>query len=285
VGGILAVLASIVSATANSSFSPPVFQNANAVTSSFAYAPGERRTLDVYPPADARDAPVVVFFYGGSWQGGSKEIYSFLAHSLAGRGVMVVIPDYRVYPEIRFPGFLEDGAKAVAWTKTHAAQFGGNPSKIFLMGHSAGAHIAAMLAYDGQWLQRVGITSRKDIAGFIGIAGPYDFLPIWDPAVKEIFAVGDLSRTQPINFVTGGEPPTFIGVAASDSVVDPGNSRRLAARLRARGDDVTEKIYSGPTVGHLTIIGAFAMRFIAPVRDDVLDFIARVSARSRGRTQ
>ena len=103
------------------------------------------------------------------------------------------------------------------------------------MGHSAGAHIAAMLAYDGQWLQRVGITSRKDIAGFIGIAGPYDFLPIWDPAVKEIFAVADLSRTQPINFVTGGEPPTFIGVA-TDSVVDPGNSRRLGrAPARAGG--------------------------------------------------
>src|SRR5262245_56130221 len=127
VGGILAVLASIVCATANSLVSPPFFQNATAVTSSFAYAPGERRTLDVYAPADARDAPVVVFFYGGSWQGGSKEIYSFLAHSLTGRGVMVVIPDYRVYPEIRFPGFLEDGAMAVAWTKTHAAQFGGNP--------------------------------------------------------------------------------------------------------------------------------------------------------------
>ena len=255
------------------------FGNSEMVASSTAYGSGERRVLDVYAPRGARNAPLVVFFYGGSWQGGRKGTYRFLARALAARGVVVVVPDYRVYPDVRFPAFLEDAAAAVAWTKTHAADFGGDAHKMFLMGHSAGAYIAAMLAYDAQWLQQVDMAARRDIAGFVGIAGPYDFLPIKDPILRKIFAVSDLAKTQPINFVGGGEPPAFIGTPALDSVVDPDNSKRLAAALRAKGVDVTEKVYAGGLVGHVTIIAAFApiIGTIAPVRNDVLSFIMRVS--------
>lgn len=245
---------------------------------SLPYADGVRHTLDVYRPRAAKDAhqsaPVVVFFYGGNWQGGQRDMYLFLAASLAARGYVTVVPDYRIYPPARFPAFLEDGAQAVLWAKRNAARFGGDPGRLFLMGHSAGAHIAAMLTLDGQWLREVGLESRRDIAGLIGIAGPYDFLPLRDPTLQTIFAGPDLNRTQPISFVTGGEPPALLVTGAADQTVRPGNTTRLAARLRAAGGVVTEIVY--PRIGHTTIIGAFApvLRFLAPVLSDVDDFVA-----------
>src|SRR5882724_3365318 len=113
------------------------------VAEDIAYADGARRRLDVYRPNNARQAPIIVFFYGGSWQIGSKETYLFLAATLAARGYVVVVPNYRVYPEVKFPEFLSDGAKAVRWAKDNAATYGGDASQVFIMGHSAGAHIAA----------------------------------------------------------------------------------------------------------------------------------------------
>jgi acetyl esterase/lipase len=247
---------------------------------SFAYAEGARRSLDVYRPLAARVAPVIVFFYGGNWQRGQKDMYLFLAASLAARGYVTIVPDYQVYPGARFPAFLEDGAQAVRWAARNAARFGGDPKKLFLMGHSAGAHIAAMLTLDGQWLREVGLESRRDIAGLIGVAGPYDFLPLRDPVLQTIFAVPDLTRTQPISFVAGGEPPALLVTGAADKTVRPGNTTRLAARLRAAGSAATEIVY--PRVGHTTIIAAFApmLRFLAPVLTDVDSFVARVSTKT-----
>jgi acetyl esterase/lipase len=247
---------------------------------SFAYADGARRSLDVYRPLAARAAPVIVFFYGGNWQRGQKDMYLFLAASLAARGYVTIVPDYQVYPDARFPAFLEDGAQAVRWTARNAARFGGDAKKLFLMGHSAGAHIAAMLTLDGRWLREVGLESRRDIAGLIGVAGPYDFLPLRDPVLQTIFAVPDLTRTQPISFVAGGEPPALLVTGAADKTVSPGNTMRLAAKLRAAGAAATEIVY--PRVGHTTIIAAFApvLRFLAPVLTDVDNFVARVSTRT-----
>ncbi|MGP0092448.1 MAG: alpha/beta hydrolase [Xanthobacteraceae bacterium] len=246
---------------------------------SLPYADGTRHTLDVYRPRAAKDArhsaPVIVFFYGGNWQGGQKDMYLFVAAALAARGYVTIVPDYQIYPPARFPAFLEDGAQAIGWAKRNAARFGGDPSKLFLMGHSAGAHIAAMLTLDGQWLREVGLQSRRDIAGLIGISGPYDFLPLRDPTLQTIFAGPDLNRTQPISFVTGGEPPALLVTGAADQTVKPGNTTRLAAKLRAAGGAATEIVY--PRVGHTTIIGAFApvLRFLAPVLSDVDSFVAR----------
>jgi len=252
------------------------------VTSSIPYASGPRHALDVYAPRGAADAPVIVFLYGGNWQSGRKEMYRFVAAALAARGYVTIVPDYRVYPDV-FPAFLEDGARAVAWAKQNAARFGGNPGKLVLMGHSAGAHIAAMLTLDGQWLRTAGLDSRKDIAGLIGIGGPYDFLPLRDPTLQAIFAADDMTRTQPISFVSGGEPPALLVTGQTDKTVSPGNTRRLAARLRAAGGDVTEIVY--PRVGHLSIIGAFApvLRFLAPLLRDIDVFVGRATTQSDAR--
>src|SRR5580700_3300246 len=158
-----------------------------AFTTSIAYANGPRHTLDVCRPKSTTAAPVVVFFYGGGWRSGSKRTYRYVAKALARRGYVAVLPDYRVYPPARYPDFLDDGALAVRWAKDNAKRFGGDPQKIFLMGHSAGAYIAAMLAIDATWLRKVGLVPGRDILGLIGVSGPYDFLPLNDKILEIIF--------------------------------------------------------------------------------------------------
>jgi acetyl esterase/lipase len=190
-----------------------------------------------------------------------------------------VVPDYRVYPEIRYPGFLEDGARALRWVKDNAARFGGDPNKLFVMGHSAGAYMAAMLALDSRWLRTVDMTPDRDISGLIGISGPYDFLPLRDGTLQTIFGGANDATTQPINYVSPGAPPALLVTGVNDDTVDPGNSARLGARLRAAGDAATVLTY--PRVGHLSIIGAFAwpLRFLAPALRDVSQFIAETAER------
>ncbi|HEX4407134.1 MAG TPA: alpha/beta hydrolase [Xanthobacteraceae bacterium] len=254
------------------------------VTRSVAYADGERRTLDVYRKKDAAHLPVVVFFYGGSWQSGSKAIYRFVGAALARSGFVAIVPDYRVYPEVRYPGFVEDGALAVRWAKDNAARFGGDPNRLFLMGHSAGAYIAAMLALDSQWLRAVQLNPGTEIAGLIGISGPYDFLPLREGTLKTIFGGND-PATQPISYVAPGAPPTLLLTGQHDSIVEPSNTERLAARLKASGDAVTMLSYRW--VGHLAIIGAFAppLRFLAPALRDVSAFVENTPAPAARRVE
>jgi acetyl esterase/lipase len=244
------------------------------MTRSIPYGNGARRTLDVYRPVGISGAPVVVFFYGGSWQSGSKAIYRFVGAALARRGYLTIVPDYRLYPEVRYPEFLDDAALAVRWARDNAARLGGDPDKLFVMGHSAGGYIAAMLALDRRWLGKVGLDPDRDLAGLIGVAGPYDFLPLRDETLKVIFGGSTMPETQPITHVARGAPPALLLTGASDGMVDPGNATRLAARLHAAGDDATVVTY--PRVGHLTIIAAFAgpLRFLAPALHDVDGFIA-----------
>jgi acetyl esterase/lipase len=257
----------------------------NAITSqrririvpSIPYGNHERQTLDVYSPETAVAAAVILFFYGGSWQSGNKALYTFLGAALARSGFIVIIPDYRVYPEIRYPGFLEDAAEALRWAKDNATHFAGDPAKLFVMGHSAGAYMAAMLALDARWLRTVNFTPGRDIRGLIGLSGPYDFLPIKDQTLQTIFGESDDATTQPINHVSGGAPPALLLTGSRDRTVEPGNSLRLAARLRAARDQATVRTYRW--VGHLGIIGAFArpLRMLAPVLPDVGRFIVSVA--------
>jgi acetyl esterase/lipase len=239
-----------------------------------AYGEGARGQLDVYRRRDTPPgAPVVVFFYGGGWDSGDRASYLFAAEGLASRGYVAVVPDYRIYPAVRFPVFLDDAAAAVAWTKRHVREFGGNPDKIFVMGHSAGAHVAAMIALDAQYLGRVGL-SQRDLAGFIGLAGPYDFLPLKSETLKQIFAPEDtIARTQPINFATASAPPVLLATGDQDTVVSPQNTRSLARKLRDLKVDVTEVHY--PECSHATILGMLAapVRSGTPLLDDVDRFV------------
>jgi acetyl esterase/lipase len=266
--------------------SPTVLLNALAprdgvrVQQDIPYGAGPRRRLDVYTPspglaAEAGNTPVVVFFYGGRWQSGERAMYRFVGAALAARGVATVIPDYRLYPEVRFPRFVEDAAAAVGWARAHAGEFGGDARRLFLMGHSAGAHIAALLALDGGYLRAQGLEPR-DLCGVVGLAGPYDFLPLRSADLIAIFgSQADWPRSQPIAFAGAAPaPPMLLATGDSDDSVDPGNARRLAARLNETGAAATVTVYPG--VGHAALIGAFGtpFGFLAPVLPDLLRFMA-----------
>jgi acetyl esterase/lipase len=238
------------------------------------YGTDPRQALDVYRPADddGKPKPVVVFFYGGNWQTGDKADYLFVGEALASRGFIVVIPDYRLYPQVRYPDFLRDGAAAVSYTLQHAAEWGGDPQRVGIVGHSAGAYIAAMLALDPEFLG----PDRARIAGVVGLAGPYDFLPLTDPVLQTIFGTGpDLMLTQPIHYVDGAAPPMLLVAGLDDKTVSPGNVTRLAARIREKGGTVETRTYQH--IGHITLVGALAqpLRFLAPVLDDVAAFLRR----------
>ena len=237
-----------------------------------AYEPGLHHTLDIYRPR-VPTGPLVVFLYGGSWRTGDKSMYPFVALPLAARGAVVVVPNYRLYPDVEFPDFLDDNAVAVRWAIDHAASLGANARSVFVVGHSAGAYNGAMLALDPHYLARAG-TSRDELAGVVGLAGPYDFLPIKDPDVIPVFAsVQDGPASQPIEYVDGHNPPLLLLAGDTDTIVNPRNTRNLAAAVRAAGGSAEAKFY--PDLGHIGLIAAFAplFRWRAPVLDDVWTFI------------
>jgi acetyl esterase/lipase len=247
-----------------------------------AFAPGARGKLDVYAPKAAAAAapgaglPVIVWIYGGSWNSGSKDGYGFVGRALAARGFVVVVPDYRVVPEVRFPAFLEDNAAAVRWVRANIARYGGDPDRIVMAGHSAGAYNAAMLSLDERWLG----ADRAAVRGLAGLAGPYDFLPLDLDVTRAAFgAEHDLAATQPMTFAGAGDPPALLLAGSKDGLVRPDNSTRLAALLAKAGVRAEAKLYPG--VGHVGIMTAFArpLRGKAPVLDDVAAFAHRVTAR------
>ncbi len=240
-----------------------------------AYGAHPRQQLDVYAPTQLREpAPVVVFFYGGAWQRGKRADYKFVAEALTSKGFVVVIPDYRLYPEVKFPAFLDDGGAAVAWTQKEIGRYGGDPRRIFVMGHSAGAYNAAMLAFDPHYLETAG-GRHADVIGFIGLAGPYDFLPFTSITLENVFgAAPDLPATQPGTFVDADSPRALVLYGEQDTTVLPEHSRRLAKRIRAVGGRVSEVGF--PDLGHASIVGVLAKPYQgrAPVLEEVARFIA-----------
>ncbi|OYV39216.1 MAG: hypothetical protein B7Z81_03605, partial [Acidocella sp. 20-61-6] len=240
------------------------------VTRNTQYGAHPRQAMDIYAPIAAKGCPVLVFFYGGSWQGGHRADYAFIARLLAARGCVVAVPDYRVHPEARYPTFLEDCAASVEFLRIHAEAFGGDADAVFLMGHSAGAYNAVMVALAPE---------APDLAGVIGLAGPYDFLPLKDPVLKTIFAEpSDIRDTQPIAHAHGDAPPMFLATGGADRTVLPRNTTALAARLRQLGAPVETKIY--PKLGHIGILLALLpyLSWRAPVLQDVVDFMASCRA-------
>ncbi|HEV2080554.1 MAG TPA: alpha/beta hydrolase [Allosphingosinicella sp.] len=257
----------------------PKDRGAGLIAKDQAFAPHERGRLDVYAPAGTRagsKVPVIVFFYGGSWSTGSKAEYGFAGQALAAQGFVVVVPDYRLVQQARYPGFLEDGAAAVRWVRANAERFGGDPDRIVLAGHSAGAYNAAMLSLDPRWLGR----DRAAVKGLIGLAGPYSFLPLDTQTTRQTFGhVEDLPSTQPVNFASPDDPPALLLTGGSDTLVRPAKSRELAMKLSQAGVPAEARIY--PDLGHVGIISALSKLFRgkAPVLRDMAEFARTVTAK------
>ncbi len=236
---------------------------------SIAYGENSRQTLDIYQPLQLNNHNIaILFFYGGAWEGGEKSDYRFVAQALTDLGYPVIIPDYRVYPEAKFPEFMDDAARAFAWATQNIDQ------NIVVMGHSAGAHIASLLALDNQYIQRY--SSEKDfISGFIGLSGPYDFLPLKSRKLKKIFyAAEHIDHTQPINYVTDNAPPTLLIHGEKDTIVYPFNSKNLAQKLRDNNVKVTEYYY--PETGHALTVGSLSLPFRsqAPTLEHINSFLS-----------
>jgi len=247
------------------------------LTKDIPYGTLPRQKLDIYTP-DTPDASgaVVVFFYGGSWQSGSKDIYRFVGQALASRGYTVVVPDYRLFPEVRYPVFLEDCAQATVWINNHAHEYNANPENIFLAGHSAGGYNAMSLALNDTYLKKAGYDAHK-IRGAIGLAGPYDFLPFTDPAIIDIFSTASDNATQPITYAGASKPPLLLLHGDADDEVGLKNSNNLAAKQKGFGSHVEQVIYPG--VGHYGIIMSLSglFRSKAPVLDAMDAFISKHS--------
>lgn len=254
----------------------PKDSGSSKIASDIAYGEGPRRKLDIYAPvgSEARPLPVIVFIYGGSWASGTREGYHFAARALSAAGFVTFVPDYRLVPEVHFPGFVQDCAAAVRWARTHAARYGGDPDRIVLVGHSAGAYNAAMLALDPEYLG----ADRAAIRGFAGLAGPYDFLPFNGKIVKDTFGKWPRpEETQPIHYADRSAPPMLLLHGAEDDTVWPKNSINLDARLRAAGVNSQLKVY--PDLGHVGIVTALAKPFRndVPVLADIVAFARRVT--------
>lgn len=291
---LLTLAAAISGAACLSACSPLTAINAlspagaSQVSTNLGYGTDPRQRLDVYvPSATTRAAaqggragaapaawPVVVFFYGGNWTSGDRADYAFVGRALASRGMVAVLADYRLYPQAHYPELLDDSARAVAWAIAHAAQFHGDPRRVFVMGHSAGAYNAAMVALDPALLGRYGLTPAA-LRGWIGLAGPYDFLPIANPEVKPVFYFpATPADSQPVNHVGAGAPPALLIAANQDKLVDPvRNTGGMARRLRGAGVPVTERYFDG--VSHATLVGSIAapLRFLAPTLVAIAQFV------------
>jgi acetyl esterase/lipase len=235
-----------------------------------AYGPEGRHRLDLYVPQASGPTPVVLFLYGGGWTSGSRAIYRFLGEALTSAGIAVGVADYGLYPDVKYPEFLDDSARAFRFLREKANSFGGDPQRLFLAGHSAGAYNAVMLGVNRRYLND---EDRAALKGVIGIAGLYDFLPLTSASLIAVFGGDNIEETQPIRYVDGKAPPMLLAYGTKDNVVHPKNSRRMANKLREYGSEVELREFE--TAGHTDIIVSLARGFRGrtSLREDIVKFV------------
>ncbi len=240
-----------------------------------AYGPLPRNRLDVWVPArrSATPLPVVIFFYGGGWVSGDRADYGFAGRAFAAQGFVAIVADYRLVPQVRFPAFLQDGALAVKWVRDHVANYGGDPKRISLAGHSAGAYQASMLSLDPRYLRAAGVDPKIVRAAAL-LSGPADFYPFTEIRGRD--ALGAWPRpleTQPITFARPDAPPMLLMHGTADTVVRPYNSQRLAAKLTALGAPVELRLYAGKS--HIDLVKSLspAFRGATPALADSVAFL------------
>ena len=267
--GLLASFASLLGGCSPAALlNTTVSRKGYALDSDIAYGPNPRQRLDIYRPDTPRtDGKAVIFFYGGSWDSGSKADYLFVGQALAANGYTVIIPDYRLYPEVRFPAFVQDGAQAVRWAADHVGS-----DKLFVVGHSAGAHIALLLMANTPYLAAAGV-DRMKLPGVVGLSGPYDFLPLTSAKLVDIFGGASNPEMEAITFAKAPLPPALLIHGTADDTVYPRNSEHLAAAWQKTGAPVELKLYQG--VGHIDVVASFAdlLHSRAPTRADVLAWL------------
>ncbi|PSL15897.1 acetyl esterase/lipase [Marinobacterium halophilum] len=239
-----------------------------------AFGPEPWQRLDIYRPDAEGEYPVLVFFYGGRWTDGSKAMYPFVGEAFASQGYVTVIAEYRKYPEVRFPAFVQDGAQALAWVHDHIAPYGGNAERLYLAGHSAGAHIASLLVADAQYLAVYG-KQPSIVRAFAGLAGPYDFVPDEDDLMDMFGPPDRYPQMQTTTFIDGTEPPMLLLWGEADTLVYRRNIDLLAAKVRTEGGQVEAHTYDG--MDHVGILSSLTwfMRDRRPVFDDMLRFFER----------
>jgi acetyl esterase/lipase len=247
------------------------------------YGADPQHRLDVYAPKNgpAEPRPMVVFWHGGRWTFGDKADYRFVGAALAELGYVAVLPNYRHYPEVKMPGFMDDAARAGRWAAAHAGEYGADPQRLYLMGHSAGAHMAALVTLDERYFA-ASAQPAPPIAGVIGLSGAYDFLPLREADVQDMFGPPqNYPDSQPINFVRTNAPPMLLVHGLEDDTVSPKNSRNLAVALSARGVPVSLKLY--PKGSHADTVAALSLpaRGRAPTLADIEAFVQNLSAQSQ----
>lgn len=244
-------------------------------TEGIVFSESTGQKLDIYTPERQPDQtfPVVVFFYGGSWQSGERTEYPFVGMTLVDEGFVAVVPDYRKYPAVRFPEFVEDGAEAVAWVQRNIGAYGGNPEQIHVMGHSAGAHITALLATEGRYLETAGAPDSID--SLIGLAGPYDFTPDTEPFIDMFGPPERYPQMQVPTFVDAGDPPMLLLHGDGDTTVGPHHTARLRKSVKDVNGCVETRFYPG--TGHIGIMTGFTWVFRndQPMVDDVVTWLKR----------
>ena len=231
--------------------------------------------LDVWRPGQVGPTlrPVVVFWYGGGWVKGTRDAYAFAARAYASQGFVVVVPDYRKVPSVRFPAFVQDGAEALKWVRDHIADYGGDPNRVALAGHSAGAYTVAMLALDPRWLEAVGVDPHI-VKAAVGLSGPYDFYPFDTKRSIDAFrGVREPALTQPVTFARFDAPPMLLVTSSEDTTVRPRNAEHLADALRRARARVVLKNYAG--LDHEDVVMALSRPFRgkAPVLADSVAFL------------
>lgn len=242
---------------------------------SFSYGEHAKQRLDLYAPVAPHEKPLptVLFLYGGSWKDGDRADYAFVGRALAREGFLVAVADYRTFPEIRFPDFVHDAAMATAWLHRHAAGHGGDARRIHLIGHSAGAHIAAMVALDPTYLKAQGL-DRTVLGRWVGLAGPYAFHPSHFASIRDVFQhLQDEDQARPITFADADAPPALLLHGAADTTVVPAHSTRLADTLNAVGAEAHVRLYPDVTHGPLVASLASPLRWLAPTFEDVVRYL------------
>ncbi len=244
-----------------------------SLTSDVRYGPDKINRLDIYQP-EYSSKGTIIFFYGGCWgacQTLPKEQYRFVAQTLAEQGYNVVIADFRLYPNALFGEIMDDAVAVVDWTVKNIEFYGAQNNQVTLMGHSSGAHIAAMLTTNADYL---GADLYSSVNGFIGLAGPYQF-KFDQPYQYELFANFAYDETQPSFFVDGSEPPMLLLYGKEDKKVHIRNINAMRNALEANDGRFEAILYDD--VNHAEIVAALSipLRKRYSVTDDIINFLTR----------